>query len=344
MFWSEHTSHLRHNTRDVRKALGGVVDYYRKGGVTPEHRSALLKLHCDTNGRFTDQLAMLIRSFRRPRQPSPVSGFLGELSVERQQAIATSIARDGYYVFEQRIPSDLCDQIEAFAARTPCRVEGRDREPQDRMLFDPKEPISKTYRVAEEDIIGNRAMQRLMADPSMLAIAELYLRSQPILSMMNLWWSATYGDRPGDHAAQEFHFDFDPPPAWLLFFIYLTDVGPENGPHVYARGSHVAGHPAAGPLLWRGYVRIPDSDIAAAFGRENVVELLGKRGTILAVDTRGFHKGKMLTAGHRLMTQLTYSYPPYSGAHGVVRKINSEVDPSLAKAIKATPRVFERYT
>ena len=129
-----------------------------------------------------------------------------------------------------------------------------------------------------------------------------------------------------------------------MFFIYLTDVGPENGPHVYARGSHIAGHPSAGPLLSRGYVRIPDPDIAAAFGKENMVELLGKRGTILAVDTRGFHKGKMLTAGHRLMTQLTYSYPPYSGAHGVAKKIGGEVDPSLAKAIKTTPRVFERYT
>jgi hypothetical protein len=212
------------------------------------------------------------------------------------------------------------------------------------VLFDPNDPMSKTYRIMEEDITANRAMQRLMADPSMLAVAEIYLKSQPILSMMNLWWSATFGDKPGDNAAQEFHFDFDPPPAWLLFFIYLTDVGPENGPHVYARGSHIAGHPSAGPLLSRGYVRIPDPDIAAAFGKENMVELLGKRGTILAVDTRGFHKGKMLTAGHRLMTQLTYSYPPYSGAHGVAKKIGGEVDPSLAKAIKTTPRVFERYT
>ena len=344
MSWSEHASYLRHNVRDIGKVLGGVVDFYRKGSVATESRKALLKLHCDTNGRFTDQLAMLVRALRRPRPPSPVSGFLGELTVERQKAIAASIARDGYYVFEQRIPSDLCDQIEAFAARTPCRVEGRGPGPQDRVLFDPKEPISKTYRVMEEDITANCAMQQLMADPSMLAIAEIYLKSQPILSMMNLWWSAAYGDTPGSQAAQEFHFDFDPPPAWLLFFIYLTDVGPENGPHVYARGSHVAGHPAAGPLLSRGYVRIPDSDIAAAFGKENVVELLGRRGTILAVDTRGFHKGKMLNAGHRLMAQLTFSYPPYSGAHGFARKIGREVGPSLAKAIKATPRVFERYT
>jgi hypothetical protein len=342
MSWSERTNHVRHTAREAAKVLGGVVDYYRRGSVTPEQRRAVLQLHCETNGRFTNRLATLIRTIRPPRRPQPVTGFLGELPVERQKSIVASIARDGFYVFDQRIPAHLCDDIETFAARTPCRVEGR--APDDRVIFDPRAPISKTYRVSEEEIIRNRAMQRLMADPSMLAIAEVYLRSHPILSMMNLWWSATFGDKPGDEAAQEFHFDFDPPPVWLLFFIYLTDVGPDNGPHVYARGSHVAGHSAAGPLLSRGYVRIPDADVAAAFGKNNVVELQGKRGTVLAVDTRGFHKGKMLTAGHRLMTQLTYSCPPYSGAHGPGRKLSGDLDKSLADAIKASPRVFERYT
>lgn len=343
MSWSERTTHVRHTAREAAKVLGGVVDYYRRGSVTPEQRNAVLRLHCETNGRFTDRLATLIRTIRPPRRPQPVSGFLGELSVERQKSIVASIARDGFYVFDQRIPADLCDQIEAFAARSPCRVEGRGRGPEDRVIFDPKAPISKTYRVMEDEIVRDHSVQRLMADPSMLAIAEMYLKSHPILSMVNLWWSATFGDTPGGHAAQEFHFDFDPPPVWLLIFIYLTDVGPDNGPHVYARGSHVAGHPAAGPLLSRGYVRIPDADVAAAFGEQNVVELVGKRGTVLAVDTRGFHKGKMLTAGHRLMAQLTYSCPPYSGAHGPGQKLTGDLDKSLAEAMKKSPRVFERY-
>ena len=182
-----------------------------------------------------------------------------------------------------------------------------------------------------------------MADPSMLAIAETYLRTHPILSSTNLWWSAAFGDRPGDQAAQEFHFDFDPPPVWLLFFIYLTDVGPENGPHVYARGSHVAGIPATAEILSRGYVRIPDEDIEAAFGKERIVELHGKRGTVLAVDTRGFHKGKMLTTGHRLMGQLTFSCPPYSGAHSRSAVISGEIDPALRLAMNSAPRVYERY-
>jgi hypothetical protein len=272
-----------------------------------------------------------------------VSGFLGDLSVEAQRSIAARIERDGYYVFERRLPTELCDGIERFAFRTPCTVEGRSRKLEDRVIFDPTAPISKTYRVTEDEVIRESALQRLMADPSFLSVAEVYLKSHPILSMVNLWWSPTYGSRPGGDAAQEFHFDFDPPPIWLLFFVYLTDVGPANGAHVFVRGSHTAGHPAAAELRARGYVRISDEDIAASFGAENVIELYGKRGTVIAVDTRGFHKGKMLTSGHRLMAQLTYSCPPYSGAHGRQVKLPANVDPSLAAAIVATPRVYEKY-
>jgi hypothetical protein len=182
-----------------------------------------------------------------------------------------------------------------------------------------------------------------MADAVFYSIAEGYLQSLPILSSTNIWWSATFGETPGDDAAQLFHFDFDPPPIWLLFFIYLTDVMPQNGPHVYVRGSHLAGIDSAAPLLARGYVRIPDEDIRAAFGHDKIVELCGKRGTVLAVDTRGFHKGKMLTAGHRLMCQLTYSCPPYSGAHDRIQYLPRTVDATLLASMRKEPRIYEKY-
>ena len=38
-------------------------------------------------------------------------------------------------------------------------------------------------------------------------------------------------------AAQMFHFDLDRI-KWLKFFIYLTDVKINSGPHVYVSGTH----------------------------------------------------------------------------------------------------------
>lgn len=344
MSWFNLASGLKTNGSEARKALGGVWEFYKSGDVSAEARRAVLDLHCKTNGTFTDGLAALMRRLYPAHSPKPVTGLLGTFSVEQQQGIAAQIERDGYYKFETRIPEDLCDEIFAFGQRTPCLVEGRSRDVKDREIFDPANPISITYRVVEEDIIENPAMQRLMADPVFPAIAERYLKFHPMLSMMNLWWSATFGDKPGEGAAQEFHFDFDPPPQWLLVFVYLTDVGPDNGPHVYAKGTHKAGLDGAAEILSRGYVRIPDEHISGAFGPDSIVELHGKRGTVLAVDTRGFHKGKMLTQGHRLISQLTFSSPPFSGAHARKRKLPAVIHPDLAKAVRNDPKAYQKYT
>jgi hypothetical protein len=341
--WQKGASAVSRHIADMGAVLAGLYEYKRTGDVSPERRRSLLNLHCRTNGNFTDRLATLVRAMRPPRKAGAVAGVLGNLSVEMQEGIVADLARDGYYVFDKRLSQQLCDEIAVFASRTPCAVEGLGARRAERVQFNPDRPISKTYRIVESDVVANHAVHHLMADQSLLAIAEMYLKTLPILSMMNLWWSATFGDRPGADAAQEFHFDFDPPPIWLLFFIYLTDVAPENGPHVFVRGSHAAGHAAAGPLLARGYARISDEEIEEAFGRENVIELCGKRGTIMAVDTRGFHKGKMLTCGHRLMMQLTYSCPPYSGAHGRKVELPDDIDPRLREAISKAPRVYERY-
>jgi hypothetical protein len=302
-------------------------------------RLSLMRLHCATNARSSDTVTSLLKTFSRSRKPAFASGVLGDLSPERQGEIASILDRDGFYVFEQRLPAGLCDAIEQFAQKTPAQLErGGPME-----VFDPANPKSKTYRLDEHAIVEHPAIQHLMADRSILAIAERYLGFTPFLSMLNLWWSANFGREPGDAAAQAFHFDYDPPPKWLLFFVYLTDVGLDNGPHVFVKGSHKAGLKASSELLGRGYVRISDDDIAAAFGPENVIEIQGKRGTIMAVDTRGFHKGRVLSDGYRLMAQLTFSHPAFSGAHGSIDPIEGQVEPGLAAAARDLPAVFSRY-
>ena len=307
------------------------------------HRFAMMRMHCTTNGRFSDLLASVLAKVYGQRSATHVTGLIGDLTVTKQTKILQSLDQDGFYVFENRLPKELCDAIEQFAIKTPALVEGKGSTPGELEVFDRANPGSITYRLQEEEIAKNPGMQQLMADPALLAVAEGYIGATPSLSMLNLWWSTAFGDDPGADAAQMFHFDFDPPPKWLLIFVYLTDVGLDNGPHVYVRGSHKAGHPAAKELLKRGYVRISDEEIAQAFGSENIIEIHGARGTVLAVDTRGFHKGKMLNQGHRLMAQLTFSYPVFAGAHGGVKPLNSISAPELLAAVSLVPKVFSRY-
>lgn len=333
---------FRHTIRallDGGLVAAGLAEYALRGRMRAGVRNPLLRLHCRTNGRGTALITPLLRFFRPPRPRALATGALGTLSVARQDEIAAAIERDGFYIFDTKLPPDWCDAIEAFARATPARIETSDQP----TLFDPAHPRSKTYRIQEDDIVKSPVMRRLMTDPSVLAVVETYLKILPVLSGVNLWFSPAYGNAPGEEAAQEFHFDFDPPPIWLLFFVYLTDVGPDNGPHVFVRGTHVPGKPGMKDLLARGYVRIPDEDIVARFGAENVVELKGGRGTILAVDTRGMHKGKMPVTGHRLMAQLSFSTPPFSDAHGDTVRLPEELDPAFAEAIGTEAKIYTRY-
>jgi hypothetical protein len=333
------TRHAVRAVLDTGLVAAGLVEYWIRGRMRPNVRHTLLRLHCRTNGRGTALFTPLLRLAWPSRPRAAADGVLGSLSVVRQDEIAAAIDRDGFYIFDNRLPQATCDAIEAHARATPARIETGDAP----MLFDPERPLSKTYRIQEHDIVQSVAMQGLMADPSILAVAEAYLKTLPVLSGVNLWFSPAYGNAPGEEAAQEFHFDFDPPPIWLLFFVYLSDVGPDNGPHIFVRGTHKPGKKGMAALLKRGYARIPDEDIVQTFGAANVVELYGKRGTILAVDTRGMHKGKMPVTGHRLMAQLTFATPPFSTTHGDHVALPAALSPQLAGAVKAAPRVYGRY-
>src|SRR5690606_18205340 len=98
-------------------------------------------------------------------------------------------------------------------------------------------PRAVRYELRADDLVASSDVQRLLADWSLLAVAQDYLRATPIIDIVAMWWHTALHDHPDARAAQFFHFDMDRP-RWLKFFIYLTDVAPENGPHCFIRGSH----------------------------------------------------------------------------------------------------------
>jgi len=72
-----------------------------------------------------------------------------------------------------------------------------------------------------------------------------------------------------------------------------------------------------------------------------VVEIHGERGTIFAVQTTAWHKGKPLTQGHRLVFQWVYSTGLF-GAPNAQLPIEAEVEPEFLEAVHRYPRAFER--
>lgn len=320
----------------------GVYDYYAKGRVSERAWQRLLRAHARSNGRFTEWLRPLVAALRVRRKPRAASGLLGNFSPEQQAEIVRRLSRDGFYRFDTLMPQNVCDEIQRFAEVTPAAPSGDPRQATAKVIYDPARPVGAVYKIVEPDAIHCSAMQRLIADEAFIAIAEAYIGAEPTIGGIDLWWSARYGSAPTSDAAQLFHFDFDAPPVWLKLFVYLTDIGPDDGPHVFVRGSHKPGIPAAAALRARGYQRIDDREIEAAFGKDAILTVTGPRGTVFLADTRAFHKGTLPTAHHRLLAQLIYCAPMFND-HILPASMPDNPVAELQKALRERPRVYERF-
>ena len=293
----------------LRIARGWIV--YALTGTTPAFAYQIfVRQFCNTGGRSNDLLAALASRFSPPYRLPNARGLLGDFSAGDLAQISACLDRDGYYVFPTRLPEDLCRRLADFALQKPCVI----REDESSKVAAGARAIYAAERGAPRgvrydfdmgDVIANADVQALICDLSILSVAQTYLGARPIADVLALWWSTAFNARPSSAAAQYFHFDLDRI-KWLKVFVYLTDVGPENGPHTFVAGSHRSGA-IADRLLQRGYVRLSDEDVRSAFPDPAFIEFCAPRGTVLMEDTRGLHKGRRVERGDRLMLQLQFS-------------------------------------
>lgn len=328
------------DVRDTAYVLGGLA-YYGARRSTPERSyHGMVRLFCRTGGVSNDLISQTVSALR-PRAKLPrYDGVLGALTADRRRAITENLDRDGYHVFDERLPGALCDRLLALAQTTPSVAQKAGADGGDAVLvIDRAAPRAVRYDLRAADLVADPDVQAVMADWSLLAVAQDYLRAAPILDIVTMWWHTAFSDRPDARAAQFFHFDMDRP-RWLKFFVYLTDVGPDNGPHCFVRGSHRTGG-IAGELLARGYARLDDADVARHYPESDVIRFTGKRGTIIAEDTRGLHKGQHVVRGDRLVLQLEYTNTLFGGAYR--RTPLAPVDPDLRDRVRDYPRLYSVF-
>ena len=104
------------------------------------------------------------------------------------------------------------------------------------------------------------------------------------------------------YAQDCFHFDLDDWRA-VKFFFYLTNVGPENGPHMYVRKSHRNRSVLDQLSLFKSR---SDRHVIAKYGRDNLVVIQGSAGTGFVEDPFGFHTGTSVRGAARLILEVEY--------------------------------------
>jgi Phytanoyl-CoA dioxygenase (PhyH) len=322
----------------------GLLIYFLTRRTPSWAYRAFVHLFCATSGRSNDVLsAMASWSPRRLKLELP-SGVLGQMAGQELGSHLKQLRQQGYLVFAKALPEDVCQRLLRFALDTPATVRRMDHEPPGavprKALFDPASPMAVRYDYPPSALLGNADVQHLLADPSLLALCQAYLDALPRADVLSMWWHTHFHDRPDSEAAQFFHFDLDRM-KWLKVFIYLTDVGPDNGPHTFIAGSHATGA-IPSDLLSKGYARLSDEEVLSHFGGDRSVEFTAPRGTVIVEDTRGLHKGAPVRGTPRLILQLQFSNCLFGASYPGAR-IGNVVDPSLLTMLEVAPQVYWQY-
>jgi hypothetical protein len=179
-----------------------------------------------------------------------------------------------------------------------------------------------------QTVLGCREVMALVNAPQVLRLAEAYLGCKPTLSSLGVRWSLPSEMAPPRF--QSFHRDVD---DWrfLKLFIYLTDVEPDSGPHVYVRGSHRR------RFGWRAR-SYELSEIAARFGADSLLTVTGPRGTTFVADTLGVHRGGPPSDRPRLMLQAQYSLlPVFAFQYQPLEREDRDIDPYCNRLLLRLP-------
>ncbi len=304
---------------------------------------SMVRLFCLSRGWSNDVLSGCISLFDKPIALPHQSGILGSLSKEQVKSITQSLDNEGYYIFENKLPAQEIQKLYDFASKTPCMPRALDsamNATNHKTLYDRNNLKSTVYDLDHQACLSNPDIQKLLHDHSLLAVAQSYLRTSPKIEPIAFWWSTPFSGVAQSNSAQLFHFDLDRI-KWIKFFIFLTDVTIETGPHVFIRQSHRRGKIPT-KLLQAGYARHEDKDVFSCYPKEDVKVFTVPAGTILAEDTRGLHKGTNLLKDERLVLELQFSNSLFGAVSPNIQDAVIE-DIDLLDFAAKHPRIFKLF-
>jgi len=147
-------------------------------------------------------------------------------------------------------------------------------------------------------------MLKVALDKTLLEIVSAYLGMWPRLHAIGAWLNFP----TEDYAKESQLWHRDPEDLKIIkVFIYLSDVGAENGPFCYIPKTHPFS-PGSGTVpVHKDKKRILDDEMVTAIQRDLWVTCTGPANTMIIADTVGYHRGGKPTAGTRLLITLTYT-------------------------------------
>lgn len=246
--------------------------------------------------------------------------------VTEQDRVVDTMLRDGYCLSPISLTAAQMDGLKAVLRGQKFTTKGMHPQTLDGALLlafektgeSPSTEDGDTYWLDDMDALAHDPLLvKLAFDPYIIAVAARYLGCPPVHVQTNAWFSfpGRVSKNNLSMNGQLFHQDKEFT-KFFKVFIYLSDVGLEQGPHSYIEGSHHDELHRKGVGLSS---RVSDADIGRYYDRARIKTVTGPAGSILFGDTSCVHKGESVTRGMRIMLQLEYAsslylspVPPFS--------------------------------
>ncbi len=195
-------SAVKGTASDIRSLASGLRAFDKTGETPPAAYHSLVRLHCRTRGNSNELLHKTICLQNPPYALPPATGVLGKLDDKEVSRIAGEITTNGYYIFPSRLPADVCARLMAFATSTEATLNPAKPALPPTLIYDRQDPAAETYWFDEQALFDAPDVQALAADPSLLAVAQAYLQTKPILDIVAMWWSTAFSQQASTEAAQ----------------------------------------------------------------------------------------------------------------------------------------------
>jgi hypothetical protein len=240
------------------------------------------------------------------------------------------LRQDGYNILPKGLTAADIEAITNFAFTTPAFAGYLDKRVVLTRDAIPKgEPRFSWWM---HDLVRVPAIQRLIADGPYCQIAQEYLGCRPTLAHISLFLDAPY---EGNYGAYSYHYDNDGP-AFLKFFIFITDVEIGTGAHYFIAGSHTRKKPNA----FARATLYDEGPLLSSYGRDKEIVMRGPAGMVLAEDTAGFHRGSTIERDYRLMMQFEFSAIETPTDQELARKIEPVAVPAIHPGIASIARKY----
>ncbi len=236
------------------------------------------------------------------REPVKSLKRLGRAPDELESRILSDLRKDGiaFSSLEELFGKGKLEELLTFAdfEHAPRRTNRQ-------------KPFISEFLEEMPTVTRDNKLSAIALNERVLTIAGNYIGMAPKLQEFTLTEIKAVPEGAGKSASMRWHRD--PHDLRLLkMFVYYVDVGPENGPFTYLRGSNYGNkYGRLFPQTPPSGVYPPDGAVDKAIDKADLVQAIGKAGTVVFADTAGLHWGGHVKQGMRRMSTIGF-LPPKS--------------------------------